>query len=670
MLATAESELPSLPQVILRMLDACDENADYQDLGKIIGNDTALTARVLALANSSFFRRGQPVKSLHQALLRLGIENLRTLVITASLRQFLLKLGGDQWQQLRDFWRHSLATALLARALAQLTRYSNPEEAFLVGMLHNVGELVMLHHAGQPQPEGDDASPVVADAAEIGANMASNWGLSPLATDAIRYQQMPASNLSDTAHLVKLISLATRLAMSDKHGVDAAQTLFGLTAALTREISKRIETEVDSLAEGLGIALDADCGADSAREKLLRRLVQHGMVDQAAQPLIQAENEQSLYSALVHAAELLCEGSALIFVVQDEWLVAGAVSGWPELDLRLPLEPVRSLVARCVAAGAPQVIGHPDTADLTVDQQLLNLLESRAAYAVPVVIEKQTIGVIVGGFDTSPDADRRALLALLATRAGRAFQAIGERQPEPGLDFGSDEMDSRLRLRQLIHEVSNPVTVIRNYLGTLQSRLSENDAARTDLDVVTEELDRIATLLVQSRDLHEAPGQPSDTVDLVREVQSLMDLLDSALFANHDIESDVQAPGEPVAIAMSRGSLRQILLNLARNAAEAMPGGGNLTVSIRANVWQNGQTWAELTLEDDGPGLPESVRSQLFKPLTSSKGKGHSGLGLSIVKRLVDASNSTISCYTGTTGTGFRILIPVANTASQEVAGQ
>lgn len=667
MLATANGELPSLPHVVMRMLDACDDNADYQDLGDIIGNDTALTARVLALANSSFFRRGQPVKSLHQALLRLGVENLRTLVITASLRQFLLKLGGDQWQQLRDFWRHSLTTALVARALAHLTRYGNPDEAFLIGMLHNVGELVLLRDSSQGDAATAQTETNPVNTAATGAAMAQDWGLSPLAIDAIRYQHLPPEDIRDTPHLVKLISLSTRLAMADKRGVDAAQTLFGLTAALTREICARINDEVEVLAEGLGIKLDGDSGAESVRQALLERLVQHGMVDQVARRLQRAEGETALCEALAGATELLSDGTALILLAEEHWLVAGAISGWSELDLRLPREPARSLVARCLETLSPQMVGRYGErhVDLVVDQQLLDLLASHSAYATPVMLDGTAYAVIVAGFETNPGPERCKLLDLLAARAASAFHKLKTPLPGLALEGQPEAMEARLHLRQLLHEVSNPLTVIRNYLGSLHDRLSEDSAARSDIDVVREELDRIATLLVQSRDLQEAPT-PDEKVDLAREVRVLMELLDGAFFTTHQIDCDVQVPDRPVQVKVRRGELRQILLNLARNAVEAMTDGGNLTVSVRPNVWQSGALWAELTIEDDGPGLPEAVQTQLFLPVTSTKGQGHSGLGLSIVKRLIDDMDSVISCYTDVTGTGFRILFPADDASSND----
>jgi signal transduction histidine kinase len=127
--------------------------------------------------------------------------------------------------------------------------------------------------------------------------------------------------------------------------------------------------------------------------------------------------------------------------------------------------------------------------------------------------------------------------------------------------------------------------------------------------------------------------------------------------------------------------LRQALLNLVRNAAEAMPKGGTLTLSSREPVVADGRKFVQISVEDTGPGLPEEILLnlfepvialkepegsgtqasgllKLFKPVRSSKGAGHAGLGLSIVGSLVEELGGRIQCATGPEGTSFHILLP------------
>src|SRR5690554_1587908 len=201
----SDLQLPSLPEVILRALDACHSGQSYREISRIVAADTALVARLLALTSSALYHRAPPSHSVEQALLRLGTRKFETLMLTSALRQLLFDLGGDEWQQLRDFWRHSLTTALTARALATLTRYPEPDEAFMLGMLHNIGELIAIK-----TPAVEAKQHYFNHQSDIAADLVTAWGLGPMASDAMRYQQALPSEIQDAGHLVKLISLATR----------------------------------------------------------------------------------------------------------------------------------------------------------------------------------------------------------------------------------------------------------------------------------------------------------------------------------------------------------------------------------------------------------------------------------------------------------------------------
>lgn len=168
-------QLPSLPEVTLRALEACHRDESYRVISRIVSADTALVSRILALANSALYGPATQIRSVDQALLRLGTRRFHTLVLTAALRQLLFELGGDEWQQLRDFWRHSLTTALTARALATLTSYAEPDEAFMLGMLHNIAELIAIK-----TPATEAKQYYLNHQADIAAELVTAWGLGPM----------------------------------------------------------------------------------------------------------------------------------------------------------------------------------------------------------------------------------------------------------------------------------------------------------------------------------------------------------------------------------------------------------------------------------------------------------------------------------------------------------
>lgn len=657
----ADGELPSLPQVVLRALAACRGDADYREIGRIISADTALCARVLALANSALYGRPGEITSIEQALLRLGTHQLQALIITASLRQLLFDLGPDRWQQLRDFWRHSLTTALTARALSRLTGYANTEEAFMVGVLHNVGELIALR-----KPPGEDQQALLDSQIEIAARLAEHWGLGQMATDAIRYQQVPAREIRDASHLVKLINLSTRLALSDSSGIEAAQTIFGLTSALTREISARIEHEVSSVADSLDIPLDGPFDGETAHRQLFDQVIQTALVEQALQSLPEQATITELLATALRNLVTLTGRPGLVFQEQDGrlQLLAATRTAAPVVDV--PLDNPQSLITRVATLGEADVLVADEVTVL--DRQLLALLDCRSMLCIPVSGRQALHGVYVVGLDGAAEADAyQALTDLFAARiANLADTLSGAATGVESQDSTLDQLAQRIELRKRVHEVSNPLTIVRQYIRQLQSKLTQvedSDHLQPDLQVVREELDRAAGLLERISEGHEDSGdRRHDDAGLVlnTELTILCDLFEEALFAPNDIHCRLDLTTADTRTATTRGPVRQVVMNLARNAVEAMTEGGTIRFHTSAPIWQDERQWVELTIEDSGQGIPEPLRPALFKPVQSSKGQGHGGLGLNIVKQLVDDMEGIISCRTGKDGTAFRILLPAA----------
>jgi len=113
-----------------------------------------------------------------------------------------------------------------------------------------------------------------------------------------------------------------------------------------------------------------------------------------------------------------------------------------------------------------------------------------------------------------------------------------------------------------------------------------------------------------------------------------------------------------------RDSLKQIFINLMKNASEAMFKGGNLYFKTRhrGTPLEGGESrgYVEVTVSDDGPGISDKMKKRIFEPFVSSKGGGHSGLGLSIVLNLINGLNGRIVCQSEEgKGTRFKIELPV-----------
>ena len=135
-------DLPSLPAVVVELLSSMEQDdLDVQALAAKITLDQSLTAKTLRLANSSFYGMQSKVTSMQQAIAVLGFRSIRTLVTACSVTGSFVPGPGIHFD-FQKFWRHSVATALTAKALAPRLG-SNPETAFTAGLLHDLGTLVL-----------------------------------------------------------------------------------------------------------------------------------------------------------------------------------------------------------------------------------------------------------------------------------------------------------------------------------------------------------------------------------------------------------------------------------------------------------------------------------------------------------------------------------------------
>ncbi len=194
--------LPTLPLVASRLLEsiADPEAATSEEIGALIALDPSLTARTLKLANSDFYGFPRKVGTVDLAVVVLGPDTIRDLVLSAAVFQTL----DPAFTSLTGLWSHSLACGVAARAMADRCRYHLEGEAFAAGMLHDIGKVALR----QSYPERYEAalalvreqgiSTVVAerglldsDHAEVGGWLAERWGLPGDLVEAIACHHRP-----------------------------------------------------------------------------------------------------------------------------------------------------------------------------------------------------------------------------------------------------------------------------------------------------------------------------------------------------------------------------------------------------------------------------------------------------------------------------------------------
>ena len=136
-------DLPSLPAIVMELLNSIEQDdIDINVLAKKVSQDQALTAKTLRFANSSFYGTPSKVTTIQQAITLLGVANVRNLITAAAISGSFPEnqCAGFNF---KEFWRHSIATAICAKLLARHL-HVNADYAFTAGLLHDIGRLVLV----------------------------------------------------------------------------------------------------------------------------------------------------------------------------------------------------------------------------------------------------------------------------------------------------------------------------------------------------------------------------------------------------------------------------------------------------------------------------------------------------------------------------------------------
>jgi len=142
-----EHQLPALPQVFLELRQAIDApNTSASDLAAIISQDPSLTAFLLRMVNSAFYSLPVQIDTISRAVTVVGVNQLSTLAVGTSIMSLFKDVPAEVIDVVQ-FWKHSVCCGLIARRLCRMTGRGDPERAFVAGLLHDIGQLILLQAA-------------------------------------------------------------------------------------------------------------------------------------------------------------------------------------------------------------------------------------------------------------------------------------------------------------------------------------------------------------------------------------------------------------------------------------------------------------------------------------------------------------------------------------------
>ncbi len=233
--------LPTAPKVVQDLINSfSQDDVSIDEIAKKLAHDPVLSAKLLRLANSAYYHVSRSVNTVNDAVVMLGFATVRTLVISSS---FVGAFKATPGLDLKQFWRHCLETAVVAKWLASQAGV-NTELAFTVGMTHSIGQLVI--HVGMPEKAellDKEVNPLQSRRfdverlalgytyADVSAELAVRWNFPPDFSDAIRafpkpLEHQPFVKMAGILHMASWFAKANAMNMSkqEMHAIYPEET--------------------------------------------------------------------------------------------------------------------------------------------------------------------------------------------------------------------------------------------------------------------------------------------------------------------------------------------------------------------------------------------------------------------------------------------------------------
>jgi signal transduction histidine kinase len=386
------------------------------------------------------------------------------------------------------------------------------------------------------------------------------------------------------------------------------------------------------------------------------------------QALVGKLEQRELFATLTRDATAMMQARACAFFLRDP--ASGALrledySGDAD-DLSHEGDlPLRScLSASAVNARKPMTfsdIRSPECVDLL---DVPRNPAIRSMLAAPMLFEGDVLGVLCIYSDRTRlyDNDEKRLCSALVSLGAVALQnsRLYTRVFASEESLRKNERLTTLGLlaAEIAHEIRNPLTVLKLLHGGLGLDFPEGDPRWTDMRVIGEKLDQLEAIVTRVLNFGKAPSSLHSRYQVVEIVEDTL-LLIRLKLTQSTIRVAFKPPVHAIIVEGHKGQLQQVLLNLLINSMQAMPEGGDITLTLTSEM-RGLTTWAILTVADTGSGIPDALRERIFDSFLTGRTDG-TGLGLAIAKRILQGHHGDIQLVaTSPVGTTFEITLPTA----------
>lgn len=418
--------LPSPTTILAKSLRLQAEGKLSKDkVVEICSCDPALMVRVMHLFCNQKSIDSNRVTRINQIVERLGTEIISNLIITTSMRKALSDPTPHDTSLVNKFWCHSYKSALMAEQIAKSINYPHPEEAFLAGLIHDIGRLALQtdYPSGYKQyPSTFQHKKLLIETenrifaqthAEIGAISLSYWNFNNYIVDAARYHCESEARVKTGFDLVKIIFLACRMAQPFQDKAEElfrlGHSLFGLTSSQLLDCVKTTDKQVKHIAahfdiQAVELIKETEIAEYDAQFKC--RAADYSILQSALPASTAVKDLPQVIRHIHHGLNILFGINPAICLMVDSSKSSLQAMGYPDCfawkilsDITLSLNSKKSLVVDSFITNKLKTsLDHGVDSLLSLaDEQVLRILDSHTLVCVPMTALEVTWGIIVFG---------------------------------------------------------------------------------------------------------------------------------------------------------------------------------------------------------------------------------------------------------------------------------
>ena len=463
--------------------------------------------------------------------------------------------------------------------------------------------------------------------------------------------------------------------------MDAADRFFQMSPEQVSSLYDGLDEQIELIAGQLGIRIPRNAKTSHDQEPesqevhketslgLINRIRDITQLNGLLDNLLRAENNEEIINVVEQGLKILFNEDTCLIMLRDA--ITGEMRCHASSDNKLAREtgnftfsperqgsslPGQAIKQRRMLHSFMNG-GDAKSSGNILDAQLLRLLGTEGMAAIPLLHRDEVQGLILIGLMEKTPTNLNGQwtpMHLLANHAATALYLERMHVIQAEQIAVERVQSASMVARKVAHEINNPLAILRNYIHILDSRSKKGEPIHEELAIIDHELERIGHITLDLEDLaRERNDILLERVDIHQELGEIIRLFQASLPKDNRVTLTFAQWAKPLVIRTDTWCFRQIMQNLLGNAMDALEGLGSITVRTTAQ-----QNTVVISVEDNGPGVDQSLRADLFKEGISTKNGRHGGLGLAIVHKLANQMGGGIACESERGATTFSLTLP------------